>query len=626
MNSQVGVTVPRPRSFRLFFLYILAVIGGLQVATQVVAFMFRYQAALGPSWNNVYPPWCVFVWALDFGVMYSDVFLLAAGFGLGVYFFALIPLILGRRRALMFSHVTADLYGSAHWANKQEVESTGLVRKNGAFSNKETLDSVLVGGWRQDNGRLHYLWHSGPEHVMADGASRTGKGVSLVVPTLLAWGASCFVRDLKGELWSMTSGWRMLGARNKVVRFAPGSVDSEYCWNPLDEVRLGTPSELADVYQIAYMLIDQTGEGFSDNHWKQTSHALLMGIILHCLYRAVGSEKRASLSVVAHEIVRTDRPLDDLWDEMKDATYINGGSHDFVAGQAMKAKLTPRDEFGSTVSTLFTALTLYMDPVVEKNMSSSDFRLDDMMNSSSPMTLYLVTTPQNNDRMIPFVRLMLNLMIRRLAGSMEYHEGSMRASYKHRLLLLLDEFASLGRMPVFARDLSYMAGYGIKCYFIVQDYNQLIDEKTGYGRTETISANCHIHLALTPNDQRVAEKISRRLGKTTVIKKHVNNRRRGLFMEQDSVSYQESQRDLMTPDEVLQLKPATKCTETGKILKPGHMLIMKGGAPPIYGEQPLYFQEPAWSERSKVPPGVSPKSSNTSSQVQPRSLDVEVSL
>src|SRR3546814_905463 len=94
-------------------------------------------------------------------------------------------------RARQSRHVTT--YGSARWATKREIDRAGLLRDGG----------VLLG-----RKRWRYLRHDGPEHVMAFAPTRSGKGVGLVIPTLLSWTGSAIIHDIKGENWRLTAGWR----------------------------------------------------------------------------------------------------------------------------------------------------------------------------------------------------------------------------------------------------------------------------------------------------------------------------------------------------------------------------------------------------------------------------------
>mgnify|MGYP001241982896 CR=1 FL=1 len=102
-------------------------------------------------------------------------------------------------------------------------------------------------------------------------------------------------------------------------------------------------------------------------------------------------------------------------------------------------------------------LGLYRDPVIARNTSASDFRITDLMNADAPVSLYLVVPPSDLARTRPIIRLMLNQIGHRLTESMEF--GG-KTAYKHRLLLLLDEFPSLGKLEFFETALAFIARYG----------------------------------------------------------------------------------------------------------------------------------------------------------------------
>ena len=135
-------------------------------------------------------------------------------------------------------------------------------------------------------------------------------------------------------------------------------------------------------------------------------------------------------------------------------------------------------------------------------------------------------------------------------------------------------------------SLAFVAGYGIKCYLISQDINQLKSRETGYGPDETITSNCHVQTAFPPNRLETAEHLSKQTGQTTVIKEQVTRSGRGLGI-QASTTMQEVQRPLLTPDECLRM-PGPKKDAQGLITEAGDMVVYCAGFPAIYGRLPLF--------------------------------------
>ena len=505
-------------------------------------------------------------------------------------------------------------HGTAAFATMEQVKASGLLDGSG----------VYCGGFDDKSGRTLYLRHNGPEHICAIAPPRSGKGVGLIVPTLLSCPDSVFVLDIKGENYAMTAGWRRLHAHNILLRFDPATKDASCSWNPLGEIRFGTSYQISDAQNIAHMVIDSDGKGLND-HWRRAAFELLGGIIMHALYKSPAVGRLPSLMDCADMLTGTGDfsapdetgefddgdlgPLSSLFLEMQNI-FID--SNDPVAreaeinirgvGRSMADK--PEKELASVISTASSELALYRDPVVGGNTSRSDFKISDLMDSDRPVSLYFITTPANLPRLRPLIRILLTRMIMGLTGEMTFDDGRSKTAHKHRLLLMLDEFAALGKLEVFETALAYIAGYGIKAYIIVQDVQQLY--KT-YSNHESIISNCHIRIAYAPNKLETAEWLSKMTGVTTVVQEHISTsgKRFGGVAKQFSSSYQEVRRPLMTADEIMQL-PGAKKNATGDILEPGEMLIFAAGMPVIRGRQILYFIDPIFSVRSKIePPKVS---------------------
>ena len=626
--------------------------GGLQAATQLFAHDMRYHAALGANINQVYPPWGILQWAGKWYHQQPDAIMRAGSAGILVAGVGLIALVVAKMVIANTAKANKYLHGSARWASKKDIEDAGLLPRQRSWLHilrqvqPTTHGGVYVGAWVDKRGVLRYLRHDGPEHVLTYAPTRSGKGVGLVVPTLLSWPESAVITDLKGELWAMTAGWRQKFAGNKVLRFEPADPNCDVFFNAMDEIRLGTGHEVGDVQNLATLIVDPEGRGL-ETHWQKTSQALLVGIILHALYKRQNDGTPASLPHVDHLMADPNRSVAELWMEMATYSHVNGQNHPVVGAAARDMMDRPEEEAGSVLSTAKSYLSLYRDPIVARNVSSSNFRIRDLMNHDAPVSLYIVTQPNDKARLRPLVRVMVNMVVRLLADKMEFDrvvtrmpwwrrllksvglkhaETSFvqsRKNYKYRLLGMIDEFPSLGKLEILQESLAFIAAYGIKLYLICQDINQLKSRETGYGPDETITSNCHVQNAYPPNRIETAEHLSKLTGTTTVAKEQIttSGRRTSALLGQVSRTIQEVQRPLLTPDECLRMPGPKKNGEM--IAEAGDMVVYVAGFPAIYGRQPLYFQDKIFTARAAVP---EPKGSDRLRPVAGSAAEKEIKL
>lgn len=221
----------------------------------------------------------------------------------------------------------------------------------------------------------------------------------------------------------------------------------------------------------------------------------------------------------------------------------------------------------------------------ENELSASDFTIRDLMNSEHPVSLYLVVPPIDIERTKPLMRLVLNQLGRRLTEKIEYGKG--KKHYQHRLLMMLDEFPSLGRLGFFESELAYMAGYGINCVMIAQSLNQI---EMAYGPNNSILDNSHVRITYGALDERTAKRISDLLGQATEKRLQMNfaGNRLSPWLGHIMESEQETPRPLLTPGEILQL--------------PGDdALVMIGGLPPYRAKKLMYYQDERFRERAWLP-------------------------
>ncbi|HWU94257.1 MAG TPA: IncP-type conjugal transfer protein TraG, partial [Sphingomonas sp.] len=350
------------------FTIALAAIWG---ATQWTAAALAYQPELQPVWfmighTPVYPPPAFFWWWFSYDAYAPDIFLrgafIAASGGILSAAVAIGMSVWRSREAKR-----AQTYGSARWAIESEIAAGGMLGDLG----------IVLGRF----GR-RYLRHDGPEHVLCFAPTRSGKGVGLVIPSLLTWPGSCIVHDIKGENWALTAGFRATFGR--VLLFDPTNPDSS-AYNPLLEVRKGE-WEVRDVQNVADVLVDPEGSLEKRNHWEKTSHALLVGAILHVLY----AEPDKTLAGVASFLSDPRRPIASTLRAMMTTPHLgDAGVHPVVAEAARELLNKSENERSGVLSTAMSFLGLYRDPVVARVTGACDWRIADLVDAARPVSLYL---------------------------------------------------------------------------------------------------------------------------------------------------------------------------------------------------------------------------------------------
>jgi type IV secretion system protein VirD4 len=384
-----------------------------------------------------------------------------------------------------------------------------------------------------------------------------------------------------------------------------------------------------DVQNIATMIVDPDGKGLED-HWAKTGLDLLVGIILYILLEEKIQQKNLAgvaallsdggeIRLIAAEDAKKGRKPDD--DDIDGAQAVmlyiakvaneKIASHPFpdtprgqaqrigwsVAAQAAGAmNQKAPNEFSGVMSTSLSFLTLYRDAIVAENTSASDFSIEDLMGGGfdehgkpkgPKVSLYIVSPPSDKDRIKPLTRLILNMTLRRLTEGMDYNpDGTSKSLYPHRLLLLIDEFPSLGKLEVFEEALAFIAGYGLKALLITQDLSQL---QKAYTKDESIVSNCHIRIAYAPNKVETADLLSQMTGKMTVTQTQLqySGSRLSAMLQNVNTSENTVGRELLTPDECMRLPPDDE-------------LVFVAGHAPIYCQKIKYYADQQLNARMQM--------------------------
>lgn len=538
--------------------------------TQFVAWMLNYDPALGrPVFAHVYWPWKIIEWwTAPWEPDFSRPFDLART-GL-VMACALGAMAFIKIRQLTPRSPPLDGYGSAAFMTPREVRASPLFPKGNP--------GIVVGGWKDEKGTLHYLTDAGQGHVLCTGPTRIGKTASTILPTLLSNPCSAVVFDPKGEIYRLTAGWRAEEADNVILRFAPAEIENTICWNPFDRARAGTQFAYRDVANIVQQIADPRSKDDGD-HWEEMAGKLMDGLAMMLV-----SEGRCSPAGLLTALSASSNPSA-LFNAMAGHRIAE------VADEGRSLQGTPEKERGSIVSAARRRLMRYRDPILAKNTSRSDFFIGDLMAHDRPVTLYIETRGEDQDRMRPVVRLLISLIIGQLISLDDYTSC-------HDVLLAIDELPSLKLKEPLELFLAKGAGAKMRALLLAQDYQDIV---AVYGQHERVTAECSVMSAHAPNSLLSADMLSKRLGNKTVIVEQISESQgRGQMGRSTNRSLTSYSRPLMTPDEVMRMA-LPKRNAFDEIDTPGEMLIFQAGQRAILGTQSLAFLDPEFVRRMAIP-------------------------
>lgn len=565
----------------LIFFLVLAI---LILMTLYIGNTYIYYKASGITMEDIKNPFFL----LPYYKEYSTNFLINKAFRLMLGTFLI---LIGITGGIILKRQKDNSYGTARWANLDDLDLLGVLK------NKYT-DGVIL-GLAKGLFKEYKVIDNSNTHIALIAPTRAGKGVGVIIPTLLNWQSSSIVLDLKKENYVKTAGFREKVLKHKIIKFAPHDENSS-SYNPLAQIRLRTKYEYVDAQIIADILTDP-GEGKARDHWVTQASALLVALILHVCYEKTKKGEVASLGHVMDFFNDPSKPIlerilelmkfnhsDDpeffntIYDSSQNAG-INPGTHPIVSRTAAEIiNKDPRESSG-IISSCITAITLYKDPIIRKNTTAVDFKINDLMNDKTPVDLYVIIEAASISVLSPLIRILISQIIGILCPKMEDPD---KMPHKHKLLLMLDEFPAFGKIPLLEKALAYIAGYGMKAVVIAQGINQL---RQAYGDKNMILENCSTAVFYTPQatDKATAELISALLGKRTL--KTQNKSFKALKLDTGNISENKIARELLTPEEVMRYSDKKN-------------LIFFKGKPTYRGIKVTYFNNPYFKDKAKIKP------------------------
>jgi type IV secretion system protein VirD4 len=442
-----------------------------------------------------------------------------------------------------------SIHGDAKWATLQDVKKMGLRAKTGILLGMYNKKMIIADGY---------------QHILLFAPTGSGKGVGFVIPNLLFWQDSVIVHDLKLENYELTSGWRKTNLKQKVFLWNPADPDGvSHCYNPMDWISKKPGQMVDDVQKICNFLLPE------QEFWQNEARALLTGIML---YLVAAEDKPATLG----EVVRTLRNddvvynlavvLDTMGKKIHPVSYMN------IASYLQK----PDKERGSVTSTANSSLELWANPLIDTTTATSDFNLHEF--KIIPHTAYIGLTPDNISRLKPLMNMFYQQAAAFFTAKMpQPHE-------KFGVLMLMDEFPTLGKMEQFLAGIAYFRGYRVRLFLIIQDTEQLkgIYEESGMN---SFLSNSTYRITFAANNMETANLISQLLGNKTATQISYNKPKYlDLNPGARSLHVSETQRALLLPQEVIQLPR-------------DEQIILIESQPPIKSKKIFYFKDKFFTSR-----------------------------
>lgn len=471
---------------------------------------------------------------------------------------------------LFFVKPRQSLHGEARFAKRGEIVKAGL--------DEHTGDGIVIG--RMPGQPNKYLFASMAKypHVMLAAPTGSGKGVGIVIPNLLHWNHSVIVLDIKKENWTLTAGHRAKHG-HACYLFDPANPKRiTHRWNPLSYIRDDPALRVDDTQKIGNILFPDIHG--TDPIWTASCRSLFLGLTLY-LMETEG--KPRTLGQVAREAYSGD---DKRWKGIIEERQKSGKPFSEPCMHALLDYVNTSDNTRTSIRKTFTSrFELFINPIIDAATAGNDFDLEALR--KRPISIYLGITPDNLGRLAPLLNLFFQQVVDLNTRELPEHNKEL----KHQLLLMPDEFRSLGKMQVLVEAIAFLRGYGVRLLPIFQSPSQ-VREVYGEDAAKNFFQNFHVRIIYTPADIDVATEISRELGNMTYVASS-KSRPSGFSKGSRSISDSDHARALLLPQEV-------------KDIGDDEEILLAKGCKPILAEKIRWYKDKNFKALVCDPPEVQP--------------------
>ena len=562
LHASTALWQPPAKSARraLALKIVVGLVAALLVAAYLAGYVLLWSLRLNPRQAS---PLTV----VRYGYYYGDrqeirrIVLASSAAGGAIVLATALVLVLPRRRSL---------HGDARFATRRELADAGLFGDRGIILGRVGSRCLML---------------AGQQGVALAAPPRAGKGTGVVIPNLLNWPDSVICVDIKRENWTLTAGFRAANGQECFL-FDPFSEEGRTArWNPFFYVSEDPIRRVNDLQRIAEMLYPDPPN--VDPFWTASARSLFLGIALY-LFETPSLPKTIG-EVLRHGMASDDEGFGEHWKRVIEGR--NRGKYP-LSSQCVRALYDVIDLAPVTASSIrktFTSrLDLWLNPILDAATSANDFDLRELRRK--PLSIYVGVNPDDLHRLRPVLALFFQQAIGLQTRTLPEHDPTL----KRQVLMLLDEFTALGRIPIIAESVSYLPGYNVRVLLVIQTPAQL-REVYGANGAETMLKSLAARIVFAPKDVGDAREISDELGNTTVkVKTHSRpliDLSESKGRRQRSVSVSDQRRALLLPQEV-------------KALGNEQAIVFYEGLRPIRCRKIRYFEDPRFTHRLLPAPEV----------------------
>lgn len=443
-----------------------------------------------------------------------------------------------------------DHHGSARWGRYDSMRRAGYLKRYSAVT------GPIFGKTTGPRWFGHYLTNGDQPHSLVVAPTRAGKGVGIVIPTLLTFNGSILALDVKGELFELTSRARR-DRGDLVFKFAPLDRNGRtHSYNPvLDIVNMPPERQFSETRRLAVNLIASKGkgaEGFIDG-----ARDLFVAGILACIER--GTPTIGAVYDLFSQPGEKYKLFAQLAEECrnKEAQRI----FDNMAGNDTKIITSYTSVLGDG------GLNLWADPLIKAATTTSDFSIYDLRRD--PTSIFLCVSPNDLEVIAPLIRLffqqVVSILQRTMPGKDEIFE----------VLFLLDEFKHLGKLEAIETAVTTMAGYKGRFMFIIQSLAALTGVYEESGK-ENFLSNTGVQVFMATADDETPNYISKSIGEYTYRERNTSFSQSNIFDTNTQLAYQGA--PLLRPEQV-------------RLIDDSSQIVLIKGQPPLLTKKVKYYSD-----------------------------------